>query len=137
MRVAFKLCKSFIKYLILLKIMYNNFTNTLIYKHFHILNTSIALFCSFGIDIATPFAPQIVKCSPTPIIPHPIFFLFLKFQNYHPPNYFYLILFFFFFYKLLISPSNFSSNLLLLICSITQFISFAYCLYYYMSIHSL
>ena len=36
-----KLCKSFIKYLILIKIMYNNFNNTLIYKHFHILNTSI------------------------------------------------------------------------------------------------
>ena len=42
-----KLCKSFIKYLTLLKIMYNNFTNTLIYKHFHILNTSIILFHKF------------------------------------------------------------------------------------------
>ena len=40
---VYKFCKSFIKYLTLLKIMYNNFTNTLIYKHFHILNTSIIL----------------------------------------------------------------------------------------------
>ena len=143
MRVASKLCKSFIKYLKLLKIMYNNFTNTLIYKHFHILNTSINFhlhfftnFCSFGINLAYPFAPKFFKCSPPPLSPIQFFFFSSNFKNYPPPFFliiFTLFYFFSFFYKLLISPSNF----LLLICSITQSISFAYCLYYYMSIHSL
>ena len=79
----------------------------------------------------TPIAPNHSR-SPHPHYPPSNFFLFLKFPNY-PPNYFYLILFFFFFLQITHTPSN----LLFLIFSITQSISFAYCLYYYMSIHSL
>lgn len=96
--------------------MYNNFTNTLIYKYFPILNTSTLFICNNHTNILGPHCPQSFTFTPTPIIPHPIFFLFLKFQNYPPPNYFYLILFFFFFYKLLISPSNLLYNAIYTLC---------------------
>ena len=115
MRVVSKLCKSFIKYLVLLKIMYNNFTNTLIYKNFHILNTSIALFFVAWHRYCYPLRPQIVKCSPPPLSPIQFFFFSSNFKTTHP-----LIIFtyfiFFLFYKLLISPSNFLYNAIYILC---------------------
>ena len=102
--------------------MYNNFTNTLIYKHFHILNTSInfhytfiytflQIFVALALILHTPLPPNFLN-APHPHYPPSNFFSFPQISKLPPPNYFYLILFFSFFYKLLISPSNFPSNFL-------------------------
>ena len=119
--------------------MYNNFTNTLIYKHFHILNTSTLFICNNHTNILDPHCPQLFTFTPTPIIPHPIFFLFLKNSNTSYPllfihslytfsffsfpqisklpplNYFYLILFFFFLQITHISY-NFLYNAIYILC---------------------
>ena len=90
-----KLCKLFIKYLKLLKIMYNNFTNTLIYNHFHILNTSInfhytfiytflQIFVALALILHTPFPPQIFK-HPHPHYPPSNFFSFPQISKLPPP----------------------------------------------------
>ena len=112
---VFKLCKSFIKYLILLKIMYNNFTNTLIYNHFHILNTSTLFICNNHTNILDPHYPQSFTFTPPPLSPIQFFFFSSNFKT-TPLNYFYLILFFFFFLQITHIYSNFLYNAIYILC---------------------
>ena len=106
--------------------MYNNFTNTLIYKHFHILNTSInfhytfiytflQIFVALALILHTPFPPQIFK-HPHPHYPPSLFFSFPQISKLPPPNYFYLILFFFFFLQITHISYNFLYNAIYILC---------------------
>lgn len=92
---VFKLCKSFIKYLILFKIMYNNFTNTLIYKLFTFSIQARYLYATIIPTFWTPITPQSFTFTPTPHYPTSIFFLFLKNSNTSYPLLFIHSLFFF------------------------------------------